>query len=107
MNAAIRVGLRILLSETRHDRIHIGPTLFQIDARFQTPDHVEARMRAARLIKLLFSLPEQNVDVRLRAVTERGRRDADHGVALVIQAEGASDDARIAAEPSLPEAVAE
>src|SRR6185436_572980 len=106
VDALAAVGLRMIALQLFGKAVEARARLLDRDARPQAADGVKDGGVAGR-VRLL--QPHRPPQLRRRNVDRREafRHHADHLMALAVDRDGAADDAWIAAEAALPQAVAE
>ena len=114
-SATIGVGVRVLLGQSPGDYVQVGTRLLDADAGLETAKRRQ-KMRATLLGDGLvpgWRFPirgdgRPELDIRfVRRKSKPGGSHSHHGVRFTIERDGASHDAGIAAELTLPQGVAE
>ena len=106
MRAETEIRLRVLVGETRGNRIHFDCCLRESHTTGEPADYVNIATIAA-IRQASGKNADGDEDVAAIEKTERGRENADDRVAATVERDGAADDGGIAAEMRLPELVAE
>jgi len=97
----VRVG--IVASQARANSAHLRRSLLHGSARLQSR-HRDQQLRESRVT--LFGLEHQGrPDLCGLRKLDLGGHHTDHGVSDIIQANGFSDDVRVAAEPAAPQRI--
>src|SRR6185369_12742861 len=100
------VRIVVLLLDATRDQTHLRLRVVDALTVFESPDHIRAVHEAARELVLSRLIRDEKIR-RPECKLKIRRQHTDHGVALAVERERASNDSRIAAEASLPHAVSQ
>src|SRR4029078_4205387 len=100
------IRVRVLLLKASRDVIHVGTRLFEVNAWFQERDGLQGVPSAVGR----FPCVEGDGDPQVHFAAgklEVWRHNANDRVAFAVQGEGVFHYARVGAEPTLPQAMAD